>query len=279
MEDVLDKFLKKYSYKFDKGYPDLKDPKDVLLLESLLKDMGIDLKEKSKIEEKFEQNNELEKIIKIIDKEEGNKITKTQLFDLLADYTYKSYSDELGEIKEVFPNPLNTIEDWEKYIEKKESNNGKEVEQVIINYSKEQGVHSSSIRGKGVDILIGEKEIEIKSSGNSKIVTLLQTSFYKNDANKFYAFVSNTLTKNITVRIISSQLLYRLSLGDDIVDELSTKGTSDKLIKQIKDGLNTLDFLHFIQTSITTGKSADMGKSFIIGKNIRIRFKIYIEPK
>lgn len=34
--DVLDKFFKKFSYKFPKGYPDINDKQDVLLLETLL---------------------------------------------------------------------------------------------------------------------------------------------------------------------------------------------------------------------------------------------------
>ena len=34
--DSLDLFFKKYSYKFDKGYPDMNSEKDVLLLESIL---------------------------------------------------------------------------------------------------------------------------------------------------------------------------------------------------------------------------------------------------
>ena len=34
--NIFDKFFTKFSYKFDKGYPDMDDPKDVLLLESLL---------------------------------------------------------------------------------------------------------------------------------------------------------------------------------------------------------------------------------------------------
>jgi len=37
--DGFDKFFKKYSYKFPKGYPDLNDPKDTLLLESLISDV------------------------------------------------------------------------------------------------------------------------------------------------------------------------------------------------------------------------------------------------
>jgi len=36
--DPIDKFLKLYSYKFDKGYPNIKDEQDVLLLENMLKE-------------------------------------------------------------------------------------------------------------------------------------------------------------------------------------------------------------------------------------------------
>jgi hypothetical protein len=43
--DALDLFFKKFSYKFDKGYPDMGNPKDVILLESILKELDINLKE------------------------------------------------------------------------------------------------------------------------------------------------------------------------------------------------------------------------------------------
>jgi len=43
--DVLDKFLRKVSYKFPKGYPDINDAQDMLMLEGMLKKMGIDLEE------------------------------------------------------------------------------------------------------------------------------------------------------------------------------------------------------------------------------------------
>ena len=43
--NVFDKFFQRYSYKFPKGYPDMNDPNDVLLLESLLEKLGVNLKE------------------------------------------------------------------------------------------------------------------------------------------------------------------------------------------------------------------------------------------
>tara|TARA_R110000822_G_scaffold96601_4_gene219799 strand:+ start:616 stop:2055 length:1440 start_codon:yes stop_codon:yes gene_type:complete len=45
--DTLDLFFKKFSYKFDKGYPDMGNPKDVILLESILRELeiGVNLEE------------------------------------------------------------------------------------------------------------------------------------------------------------------------------------------------------------------------------------------
>ena len=46
--DVLDKFFIKYSYKFPKGYPDMNDEQDVLLMESILEnEFGIVLEGKN----------------------------------------------------------------------------------------------------------------------------------------------------------------------------------------------------------------------------------------
>jgi hypothetical protein len=46
--DVLDLFFKKYSYKFSKGYPDMNNDQDILLLENILNELGIDIKEVKK---------------------------------------------------------------------------------------------------------------------------------------------------------------------------------------------------------------------------------------
>jgi len=43
--DPLDLFFKKFSYKFDKGYPDMNNEQDVLLLENILLKLGVNLKE------------------------------------------------------------------------------------------------------------------------------------------------------------------------------------------------------------------------------------------
>jgi hypothetical protein len=50
--DVFDKFFRKFSYKFPKGYPDMKNDQDILLLENLLFNLGtdVDLTELKKFE-------------------------------------------------------------------------------------------------------------------------------------------------------------------------------------------------------------------------------------
>ena len=43
--DVFDKFFKKFSYKFSKGYPDMNNEQDILLLENILGELGININE------------------------------------------------------------------------------------------------------------------------------------------------------------------------------------------------------------------------------------------
>jgi hypothetical protein len=45
MNDVFDIFFKKFAYKFPKGYPDLNNDQDILLLESILEKLGININE------------------------------------------------------------------------------------------------------------------------------------------------------------------------------------------------------------------------------------------
>ena len=52
--DILDIFLNKYSYKFPKGYPDMNNEQDVLLMESLLSELGMDGEEEVILFKKLE---------------------------------------------------------------------------------------------------------------------------------------------------------------------------------------------------------------------------------
>jgi hypothetical protein len=272
--DALDLFFKKYAYKFPKGYPDMNNEQDINILADLLEGLGMNLNE---IETSNPKTN-IDPLVKDAASKD-KKLTKLDSFTELANLTYKQY--DLGDIKKVFPLPVNTIKDWKNYVDKNLSNTGRSVENALKNYSISLGVESKEISGKGEDISIGGKIVEIKSSAGNKINTQLQTSFYTKDSNKFYAFVSNTSDNDIQIRIVASAILYRLALGDQIADEIEAKGGSDVLIDQIENGLKTLDLKKFILSSILTGKTSEGSKSFFIGDNnqIRCRFVIYIEPK
>jgi len=64
--DALDLFFKKFSYKFNKGYPDMNNEQDILLLESLLNKLGINLKE-GKAEDKVEAKEILKRELNLSD--------------------------------------------------------------------------------------------------------------------------------------------------------------------------------------------------------------------
>jgi hypothetical protein len=270
--NVFDKFFQRYSYKFPKGYPDMNDPNDISLLENILEKLGVNLKKTEIYESAIDLLNK-----DILSKDK--KITKLESFTELAKLTYEQY--DLGDVKTVFPNPINTIKNWKQYIDKNLSNTGRIIENALKNYSISLKIDSKEISGKGEDISIGNKIIEIKSSQGNRINTQLQTSFYSKDLNKFYAFVLNTSLDDIQILIVASDLLYKISLGDEIIDEIESKGESDVLINQIEKGLQTLDLKKFIMTSLLTGKTSEGSKSFYIGKDnkIRCRFVIYIETK
>jgi len=61
--DILEQFIRSICYKFPKGYPDIKNEQDILLLENELKKLGIDLKEISmspkELEKPFPSRHEL----------------------------------------------------------------------------------------------------------------------------------------------------------------------------------------------------------------------------
>jgi hypothetical protein len=62
--DILDKFFKKFAYKFDKGYPDMNNSQDVLLLESLFEKLEIEVElTEDKIPNKKETIQAVQKVI------------------------------------------------------------------------------------------------------------------------------------------------------------------------------------------------------------------------
>jgi len=61
--DIFDKFFKKFAYKFDKGYPDLNNSQDVLLLESLFEKLGIKVPLNEEVPNKSQTIKAVQKIV------------------------------------------------------------------------------------------------------------------------------------------------------------------------------------------------------------------------
>lgn len=269
--NVIDKILNEWSYRCHDGIVDINDPKKKAILDEIFKEYNIDLL-------KEDQDDQIANIFSYIGDEKT--LTKIEIFDKLADYTLKYYPSEMGELRTVFPDVVNTIADWrrQELVPERESNIGKEVETCIINYSnKVKNVEASDVanKGRGQDAIIGGKVVEIKSSKDNKINTQLQTTYYS--ADKFYAFVSNTSSKDIQVRVVYGKLLRELSFGQEIATKTNVDEMGDALEKQIKNGLEKLDFASMIKTSLIQGPT-DRETSFKIGNKLKVRFVIYFEP-
>jgi hypothetical protein len=75
--DILEKLLNKVSYKFPKGYLDINNKNDVMLLEKLLKKIGIDLQEEKNRDKDYDS--EIINLLKSISDEDVKKKVLTYL--------------------------------------------------------------------------------------------------------------------------------------------------------------------------------------------------------
>jgi hypothetical protein len=288
--EVIDKILREWSFRCHDGIVDMNNPIKLSILEEVLSEYNIDEKTTPRARKYFQQQKD-QTAVEPEDKDDqiadifsyiGDEsvLSKIEVFDKLAQYTLQYYSSEMGDLKIVFPDVVNTINNWRRpeLVPERESNIGKEVETCIINYSnKVKNVNASDIadKGRGQDAIIGGKVVEIKSSKDNKINTQLQTTYYS--ADKFYAFATNTSNKDIQVRVVYGKLLRELSFGQEISSKTNVDEMGDTLEQQIKTGLENLDFASMIKTSLVQGPT-DRETSFKIGNKLKVRFVIYFEP-
>ena len=106
--NIFDKFLHSVSYKFPKGYPDMSNPNDVLLLESLISEVlgqSINLNEGS-----VKQNT-----VKAIQAIVSSRLGKQHTFKLQSDWYRLGNMDKISSdqfleiIKDTFNNPQITV--------------------------------------------------------------------------------------------------------------------------------------------------------------------------
>jgi hypothetical protein len=271
---VIDKILNEWSYRCHDGIVDLDNPDKKSILDQILAEHGIT----SSLLEEGQDEEDLTDIFKIIGKDKN--LTKTEIFDELSKYTLKYYKDvpEMQDLIKVFPNYVNTINDWKKYVpeEEKKDNRGKEVEVFLKNYATAQGVPSELVSGgRGKDVKIGNTTVESKSDAGKNINTKLQTTYYSKDV--YYAFVNNVAGKDAEVRIIAGDLLRKLSFGEAL-DEKAID-FEEKLEQEIKEKLeqSKLDFVSLIKTALVQGPT-ERTTSFKIGNRLKVRFVMFFEP-
>ena len=214
--------------------------------------------------------------------------TKQQQLESFAIYTAKHYQQpwlkKLTGDSGVFT--INDIIDNEYFdVDIKQfKNSGQAIEAVLFKYmSSITGDYFERVDRPGVDGVSDSAEFEVKSTESSSFNIQLQTTFFSNNADKYYLFVfrdgSGYDFNNFKVYVISSQLLRKISLGNEIYNEIEKSGSSELLKQQIKDGLNNLNFDEQIAAVITSGQTGEYQKQFRIGNNVSVRFLIFIEPK
>ena len=128
--DILDIFLNKYSYKFPKGYPDMNNEQDVLLMESLLSELGVNEEDKQK-EEKPDYDGEILNLLTTLSGEETkkkiisylSKINKKEDKDddkleayISEEFIKKNLSNEMIDLILLYANKTNQLQELADYV-------------------------------------------------------------------------------------------------------------------------------------------------------------------
>lgn len=299
----IDSIITEWTYRLEKGYPD--SPEDYQELRNVLQEMtdlsvteqdaivrrAMGLEEEMAPEPNSVNDTEFSSLIQKLHSTSGktNKVTGKGEMEKLADYTKKNYSNVLpGDIPTIFKikNYINNVNEDGYYVIGDEISNkpvpvksplsGIQKESVIFTYmNAKYGTNIEHIESQaaGMDGKSSNNTYEVKTAQGGQSPNLnLQTTFYSTKPNKLYIVAFGDT--EFDVYIISSNLLYRLSLGEEIYDQIQNTNTSDILRKQIQDGLVGFNFEDQIVSAILTGDTKEFKKSFRMGNNIGVRFKI-----
>lgn len=299
----IDSIITEWTYRLEKGYPD--SPEDYQELRNVLQEKtdlsvteqdaivrrAMGLEEEMAPEPNSVNDTEFSSLIQKLHSTSGktNKVTGKGEMEELADYTKKNYSNVLpGDIPTIFKikNYINNVNEDGYYVIGDEISNkpvpvksplsGIQKESIIFTYmNSNYGTNIEHIESQaaGMDGKSSNNTYEVKTAQGGQSPNLnLQTTFYSTKPNKLYIVAFGDT--EFDVYIISSNLLYRLSLGEEIYDQIQNTNTSDILRKQIQDGLVGFNFEDQIVSAILTGDTKEFKKSFRMGNNIGVRFKI-----
>ena len=310
----IDSIITEWTYRLEKGYPDC--PEDYIELRNVLREQtDLSKPEQDAIVRRAmgleEQDQDQEETSGMLSSDPNSKTddfadllqllkSKNQISQLqqLAEYTKKHYNPNFDTVF--------SITDIDQYTDGYDGyytlgNNNKTslpisdyssagiaAESIIFTYMNSKfntNIQHVTSQAKGIDGEAGNTKFEVKTATTGNINLNLQTTFFSNDSNKFYIFGFRSeggyKFKSISpVYIISSELLRRVSLGEEIYSQLGSESQiSDILTTQIESGLEKTNFKEQIIAAITTGETGEFAKQFDIGNNVSVVFKIFIQPK
>lgn len=230
MENVVDLFLKRYSYKFPKGYVDLEDKQDQQILESIFNRLGlkIDLNKQIIREQDEDTAEEAEKAT-----------TKDDLIQVIRDLDLTS--DQLTRLKKLISN-LSTTDALDNYLDKivAEKNIPSSDATKFSNLVKEKGLEAEFVK---------YFENPVNLDLNSTNFTDLIPNINKEELLDLYREMGSTIASTVSIGpgeiifiILFKNVKKRDSKGDLDVDgenvelKASTKGAGAVVAKGYNRG-------------------------------------------
>jgi hypothetical protein len=227
--DILDIFLNKYSYKFPKGYPDMNNEQDVLLMEGLLSELGIN-------------------------EEEDKNLTFKQCKDILSK-DVKLKEDIIDEIEKIYDANPNVQKSFLDNFRKRSINDLDLVLDIYKNYVniKKEGL------GRGeITVLLGIKD-SVSGGKNEKDIKIGNEIYdVKELTRKEFRTASSGYITNSSFQKHYVYLMFLLSLinKDNKSENIEGKKTgSKKSITTIQDKINFL--IKYFNSSYKAGNMSE----------------------
>jgi hypothetical protein len=227
--DILDIFLNKYSYKFPKGYPDMNNEQDVLLMEGLLSELGIN--------EEEDKNLTFEQCKAILSKDVKLKEDIIDEIETIYDANPNNQKSFLDNFRKHSINDLDLVLDiYKNYVNIKKEGLGRGEITVLL------GIKDSVSGGKNEkDIKIGNEIYDVKELTRKEFRTASSGYITNSSFQKHYVY-----------------LMFLLSLinKDNKSENIEGKKTgSKKSITTIQDKINFL--IKYFNSSYKAGNMSE----------------------
>ena len=162
---------------------------------------------------------------------------------------------------------------------KEPTSDGLKIEVALVQYAKDtlkppagQKTKWIEQQSRGLDIIIDDTNVEVKSTGANTPNSQLQTTFPGDKIDAWYMFVYNTSKPNHNIIFVNSQILRRALLGEVLYSNLKGENVKD-LVKNIISEFGLEELL--INSIINPDKVGDIKKSFPIGAGAAVNFKVF----